>query len=105
MEDFIKALGIANEYTAILNSPDTMKKYNQFGESLLVKGEQVFNEAIPIAIRAYIEYMDKPCTEHPLGTCFVEGSTHMDTKTLKWYYDKRSCCPLCQAKVHRIFGI
>jgi hypothetical protein len=96
MEDFIRELRIENPVPLVgLNNASGFDQGRRCG----------FKECIPIAIKAYIEYMDKPCGDH----WYVDNSLYcgsaVDNRVNKHTHpEHRRDCPLCQARVHEVFG-
>jgi hypothetical protein len=97
MEDFIKELGIRN--------PEPMfHRSGCFGQGLIDNpAHDAFKNAIPIAIRAYIEWEDGKC-DNPDHATRLEDAFTKELIAIQ-FADHCRDCPLCQARVHEVFGV
>jgi hypothetical protein len=97
MEDFIRELGIENTYASI-----PLPSRNDYLRVQITKLQAGFNEAIPIVIKALLIWFDGKCTHTQPTYREINGREYY---TGDHSFKHRYLCPLCQARVHEVFGV
>jgi hypothetical protein len=80
------------------------------GEQYYLDGFQVFEEGTQAGIKALIEWLFKPCTEHPIGDYQHDVlSAHTDLEFIDsqiddyehWHYAHQKDCPECMQELEK----